>query len=398
MGKHSRTIDRRTFTIAAGGAAIAAVPAARALAQSASPVVGPTGTVVAEGLWNPRFLAFTDDGSLYVTEVGVGGDEVFTFGPPEATPVDAAEATPASGPPATRGTTGQVSVVAPDGTLSVVVGGLPSYSAGVGPCGICVQDGTVYFTVGGTAVLAQQTPLDGENTLQKIDLAAGTASIVAEFNTYEIENNPDGTDINPNLYSVSVGDSDGRLTVNDAGSNTIFSVDGATGEFTLRGIVPDLNTLTANSDTPHTDDPARQPVPTGGVYKGTTYYTAILSEGWPVDGPSILKVDGDGLFATFTSVAAGLSMVTGTAVGPDGNIYFVQLFDDLASGAPIGSVNRLNLADGTHEAVVPGLTMPHGITFDGDGNLYVTTQVLMSAPGVAMGQIMRFDGIGAPTA
>src|SRR5690349_13596974 len=64
MGSRSRTIDRRTFTIAAGGAAIAAVPTARALAQSATPVAGPAGTVVAEGLWNPRFLAFADDGSL----------------------------------------------------------------------------------------------------------------------------------------------------------------------------------------------------------------------------------------------------------------------------------------------------------------------------------------------
>ena len=407
----SSSLNRRTFTIATGAAALAAGTVSRATAQDATPVEGeapglpplPEGaTVVATGLFNPRYIAFADDGTLYVTEQGVGGDEALAppapEGTPQATPVTA-EGTPAPAEEetVTRGYTGQITQVDPDGTQSVTITGLASYSIGVGPTGIAVQDGLVYFSIGGAAVSAGAEPLTGENGLHSFDPATGTSTQLAEFNTYEIENNPDGTDVNPNLYAVSVGDSDGRLTVNDAGSNTIFSVDPATGEFSLRGIVPDLNGLTAKDEEGAiTDDPARQPVPTGGTFVGTAYHTAILSEMWPENGPSIVKVDGDGQFATFTSVYRGGSFVTGLATGPDGKIYFSQLFDDPSSGAPFGTIFRVNTADGTAEPVVEGLMMPHGIAFDGDGNLYATVYALVSSPGAPAGQVVRIDGIAAP--
>lgn len=401
----SQSMNRRTFTVASGAAVLAAGTVTRAMAQEASPVADgapglpplPEGAVVyAQGLYNPRYLAFADDGTLYVTEAGVGGDEVFVSGVPteeEATPVDgAAEATPVAeeaAPPATRGYTGQVSAIAPDGTQSVAVSGLASYSDGVGPTGVTVQDGIVYFTIGGAAVLAGAELLDGENGLFSFDPASGEVAQIAEFSTYEIENNPDGTDVNPNLYSLSSGDNDGRLTLNDAGSNTVFSVDAATGEFQLRAVVPDLATLL-----PDSGNEARQPVPTGGTYHKGAYHTTLLSEFWPADGPSVLKIDGDGDFASFTSVTTGRSFVTGLASGPDGNLYIAQLFDDPA-GAPIGTIFRI-LPDGTAEPAVEGLVMPHGITFDGDGNLFVTTMVLMSGPGAPAGQVVRIDGIAPP--
>jgi sugar lactone lactonase YvrE len=350
--------------------------------------------VVAEGLYNPRYMAFADDGTMYVTEVGVGGDEMFGAPAPEASPVtDSAEATPLAeeeaGPPPTRGYTGQISAITPDGTQSVVVSGLASYSDGVGPVGITIQDGIVYFTVGGAAVLAGAELLDGENCLFAFDPASGEVTQIAEFSSYEIDNNPDGTDINPNLYAVSSGDNDGRLTVNDAGSNTVFSVDVTNGALQLKAVVPDLAALL-----PESDNEPRQPVPTGGVFHKGGYHITLLSEFWPEDGPSVLKIDGDGDFASFTSVTTGRSFLTGIASGPDGNLYVSQLFDD-PTGPPVGTIFRI-LPDATAEAVVEGLVMPHGITFDGDGNLFVTTMVLMSGPGAPAGQIVRIDGIAAP--
>jgi sugar lactone lactonase YvrE len=109
----------------------------------------------------------------------------------------------------------------------------------------------------------------------------------------------------------------------------------------------------------------------------------------------VLRVDGDGLFATFTSVTTGRSMVTGLAVGPDGQLYLSQLFDSF-DGPPVGTVFRVDVADGAVEPVVDGLVMPHGIAFDGEGNLYVTIYTLMSGPGAPAGQVVRFDGIAAP--
>ncbi|HYI25142.1 MAG TPA: ScyD/ScyE family protein [Thermomicrobiales bacterium] len=407
MTLKSASMDRRTFTMATGAAALAAGTVGTVSAQEASPAAGgesmglpplPEGaTVVATGLYNPRYIAFADDGTMYITEVGTGGDEPFVFGPPAeesaspvAEPVVEEEATPSADapPPSTRGYTGQITAIAPDGTQSVAVSGLASYSDGVGPQGIAVQDGLVYFTIGGSAVFAGVEPLIGENVLHSFDPATGTVTEIAEFNTYEIENNPDGTDVNPNIYAVSVGDSDGRLTVNDAGGNTVYSVDPATGEFQVRAVFPTLDQIVPDAGF----DP-RQVVPTAGVFKGTTYHTAFLSEFWPAEAPSVVSVAGDGAFATWTSVTTGRSFVTGLAVAPDGNLYLSQLFDD-PEGAPVGTIFRI-LADGTVEPVVEGLVMPHGITFDGDGNLYVTIYILMSGPGMPAGQVVRFDGIGA---
>jgi hypothetical protein len=406
MSLKSASMDRRVFSMAAGAAAIAA-GTARASAQEASPAAGgdmglpplPEGaTVVATGLYNPKYIAFADDGTMYVTEIGVGGDEVFAAGPPAeesaspvAEPVVADDATPAAdaAPPSTRGYTGQITAVAPDGTQSVVVSGLASYSDGVGPTGIAVQDGLVYFSIGGAAVGLGAEPLTGENGVHSFDPATGEVAQIAELNTYEAENNPDGTDVNPNLYALSVGDSDGRLTVNDAGGNTVYSVDPATGEIQLRVVFPTLDQIV-----PDAGFEPRQVVPTGGAFKGTTYHTAFLSEFWPPDAPSVVSVAGDGAFATWASVTTGRSFVTGLAVAPDGNLYLSQLFDN-PEGAPVGTIFRI-LADGTVEPVVEGLVMPHGIAFDGDGNLYVTIYILMSGPGMPAGQVVRFDGIGAP--
>jgi hypothetical protein len=395
-------IDRRAFTVATGAAVLSVGAVTRGFAQDATPVEGEGGpglpplpegaVIVAEGLFNPRYLAFTDDGTLYVTEIGTGGDELFPPVAAGATPI-AEAGTPVAEeeamPPSTRGYTGQISAIAPDGTVTPVISGLASYSDGVGPIGLAMQDGMLYFTIGGMAVSVGVEILDGENGLFQLDPATGEAVQIAEFNTYEIENNPDGTDVNPNLYQVSVGDTDGRLTVNDAGSNTVFSVDAATGEFQLRAVVPDLATLL-----PDSDNEPRQPVPTAGVYHKGAYHLSLLSEFWPVDGPSVVKVDGDGDFATFTSVTTGRSFVTGLASGPDGNLYLSQLFDDPA-GAPIGTIFRV-LPDGTAEPAVEGLVMPHGITFDGDGNLYVTIYTLMSGPGMPAGAVVRIDGVAPP--
>ena len=54
--------------------------------QGATPVdVGPGGppvpegcSVIAEGLINPRYVAVGDDGAIYISEAGTGGDEVLS--------------------------------------------------------------------------------------------------------------------------------------------------------------------------------------------------------------------------------------------------------------------------------------------------------------------------------
>ena len=67
--------------------------------------------VIAAGLNSPRGIAYDDDGNLYVTEAGAGGDTVLLL--QEDAQINA-------------GLSGQVLKIAPDGTTSVAVPALTS--------------------------------------------------------------------------------------------------------------------------------------------------------------------------------------------------------------------------------------------------------------------------------
>ena len=408
MARASKTTSRRTFvtTAAAVSAGVAAgLPAFRtALAQDATPApeggMGlpplPEGAlVVADGLYNPRFIAVADDGTLYITENGVGGDEVISQpetgvseveGTPGATPVAGESAEQM--PPSTRGYTGQVSRVTPDGAQSVVASGLVSYSDGVGPVGISINNGEIYFATGGMGVGLGIDPLPEENKIYRLDAETGTAEEVADVGTYEVENNPDGADVNPNLYQMA-NLPDGRLIVTDAGGNTVFGVDPATGEVELLAVVPDLSGL---PNAPEGTDP-RQSVPTGVVAAGENVFVGLLSEFWPEGVPSVLLWNPDG---TFSAAGGTLSFNVGLAIGPDGHMYASELFGFAEGAAEPGPGRVVRVyGDGLVEPVLEGVMMPHGLGFDVAGNMYVAINTLMSGPGMPAGQVIRVDGVAA---
>lgn len=409
MSIFEESMSRRTFaksTAAVSAGVILGVPAAPAvMAQEATPVgdAGPGlppppegSTVVAEGLWNPRFLAFGDDGTLYITENGIGGDEVIdnpfigtseVEGTPAATPV-AEEAGP---PPSTRGYTGQISQVTADGTQSVVVEGLLSYSDGAGPNGIALGPNEIYFAIGGISVGAGAEPLPEENTVNRYVLGADAPELIAALGVFEVDNNPDGEDVNPNLYGMATA-ADGRLHVADAGGNAIYAVDPATGEFEVAAVVPTLGELPGEFDAAEMAE--RQGVPTGvAVGADGTTYVGLLSEFWPEGAPSVLTLQEDG---TFAGAGGPLMFNVAVTIGPDGLVYASQLFSftEGATEPGPGRVVRIT-ADSTVEPVVEAVFMPHGLAFDADGNLYVAINSLMSGPGMAAGQVVRVDGVVA---
>jgi sugar lactone lactonase YvrE len=374
------------------------------VAQDATPTDGalPAGcTVVADGLINPRFIAIASDGTLYVTEAGTGGDEALT--PPEGEAEEGA-------PPATRGTTGQVTAVSPDGTQTVVASGLASYSEGVGPAGIVLGDGVIWISIGGGYGLLGIDPLENEGGIVQIDVATGAATLVADLGAYEIANNPDGTDVNPNLYGMDMG-ADGMLYVNDAGGNTVYRVDPATGEFALLGIVPGPvppgaeGTPPAEEEQPVEDEasPAAEEelgpphaVPTG-LHVGADGNVYVATLGAFIPGAAqVLIAQADGSFAD--TGATGLTVGIGVALGPDGSLYVSQLATFTSETEPPGPGNVVRIGpDGTAEIVVDGIPFAHGIAFDDAGNLYVVANSTSFGPPTGPGQVWRCDGI-APAA
>ncbi|MGI8483267.1 MAG: ScyD/ScyE family protein [Thermomicrobiales bacterium] len=389
-------MNRRKAVVMAGGVVTAAALARPAFAQDASPEASPAAqgpgmppipegaVVVAEGLWNPGDLAFGDDGTLYIAETGVGGGN----GSPDAPPPEATPNADGSLPlgPA-MAVPAQISAVAPDGTQSV----LTTEAGGVG---IGVFDGSVYVSTGGGSVGSGFAPQPTENTVSAVEIATGTVRKVADLGTYEVANNPDGLDVNPNLYGLDV-DADGQLYVADAGGNTIYKIDPVSGEFSLFAVVPNLTDLTGATPTAaeEAQQPGpRQPVPTGVVVEaGGNINVSLLGEGW--SGPSILAYAPDG---TYTEGVSGLAMIVDITLGPDGLLYACQLTADFSGEMPApGNVLRIN-ADGTVEAAVEGLFFPHGIVFDAKGNLFVSTNSIISSPEAALGQVLRIDGVATP--
>lgn len=368
---------RRRFALT--GAMLAAAPAVRVrhvAAQGVPPTEEvlpplPAGaTVIADGLINPRHLAIAPDGTIYVVEMGTGGDEETPRSP--------------------RGYTGRISRIAPDGASDVLVPGLVSYGEGVGAAGVALLDGALYFTLGGVGVDGDFPPLPEENTLNRADPATGDTALVAALGQYEVDTNPDRSDVSTNLYGIAPG-RDGSLLVTDAGANVLYRVDPASGRFELVSVIPGLPRIAGRE--PAEGERHRQSVPTAlAVNDEGVIHVSLLSQGWPADAPSVVTVDDDG---TFTPVLLGGSMVISIAFGPDGALYFSQLLDAGRGSSRIGSVRRV-LADGASEPVVEELTLPHGIAFDGDGNLFVSTNALLSTADEALGQVLCFDRIAPP--
>jgi hypothetical protein len=349
---------------------VSAQEASPAAEQGGMPPLPAGATVVAEGLWNPANIAFDADGNLYVAEGGIPG-----AGPEEGgTPV-------AAGSPAPEPfVQGQVTKIAPDGTASVLATGL------LGAVGIKVHNGVLYVSSGGGSIGSGLTPLPIENTINSVDLATGAVTLVASLGQYEADNNPDGTDVNPNLYGLDIN-ADGQLFVADAGGNAIYQVNTATGDFSLFAVVPDLNTLTGA--TPVAGEESRQPVPTSvNIDANGNLIVGLLGEFWP--GPSIVNFAPDG---SWTPGPGGLSFFVSATIGPDGLLYTTQLSDDFSGEQPApGSIRRVN-ADGTIETVIEGILFPHGLAFDTAGNLFVTANSIISGPDAPLGQVLRFDGV-----
>ncbi len=394
------------------GVAVGLLSSSSAFAlQEATPDASPVGppplpegcTVIASELVNPRFVAVGDDGTIYVSEAGVGGDEVLE--PPAdpvatpdspGTPAPVEEGGPPSGP-ATRGTTGQVTMISPDGEQSVLAGDLPSYSMGIestGPAGIAVADGQILLAVGGagpgTAII---DALPNENSVVSIDPETGEATLLADIGAYERSDNPDGFAIDSNLYGIDVAD-DGTIYVNDAGGNTTYRVPAEGGDPEVLAVHPGIP-FPEGLEAPPEGNPFRDgameldPVPTGILAVDSGVLVGYLSGGpFPPGAAQIVEVAENG---AISDNATGLTMVVGLATGPNDQLYASQISTNFLGEMPEpGNVVRV-LEDGSQEVVVDGLPLPNGIAFDENGDLLVVVNTL--SLGEPNGQLLRCEGM-----
>ncbi|MBP5973538.1 ScyD/ScyE family protein [Brasilonema sp. CT11] len=378
-------------------------------------------SVVADGLDNPRGIAFGSDGSIYVTQSGKGGDG---NGGVNCIPSPSAQYIPLC-----SGNTGAVTKITADGQKVPVLTNLPSIALtpsgeqAAGPADIKFDSkGNAYVLYGlagdpNSRDTKLQSPLLGQ--LYKIDLNTGSLTSLADFASYEAKNNPDGTDLISNPYAFAIkGDT---AYVVDGGGNSIYSVglDGSgiknVAAIPEKLISPDklqFPTLPEGTADPTGGAPlppgytiapnglpvSNQSVPTGIAVApdGSLTLSEYTYFPYPEKEARILKVDPDTLQTQV--LADGFTQLTGVTYDSDGNLYALQHINQsewkaiqqggVITGDISGSVIEI-AKDGTRKTIWSGdgLEAASELTFGPDGDLYISNRARLAGTG----QVIKID-------
>ena len=311
------------------------------------------GELVLGDLGAPRALAFDTDGNLLVAVAGTGGETEFTMPGPEGESAVHA------------GLSGRVVSIAPDGTATDLIMGLPSYAMEMETLGVyrIIPHGEslwLLFTGAG----AGNTGAFWQDSVVEYDAETLTVKTVINLNYFEATEDPDGNGYDTNVADIAWG-ADGTLYIVDAGGNDLLS-------WTVEG---GLQLVHAWVD---------DPVPTSiEVAENGDLYIGFLGAGFAPNAGKIEHWSGGELVETFSS----LNTVSDILLDGD-TLYAVQLTVFTDQGPGPGSVVMVN-ADGA-TPVVEGLPAPFGIAKGADGALYITFGTVAFAPGMT-GGVVRLE-------
>ena len=317
------------------------------LAASAGDYVG---TVIVQGLHNPRQLAFAPDGSLYITEAGVasgGGPSTIVRGETQ-TYTETGSLTRYAGGIASRVLTGLPSVY---GATSLDV---------VGPNGIAFGSGGTMAVVigGGVNPLVRATDLAPLGaSLQQLRLPTGTV----DLGMFEAVHNPAGGPVDSDPWHVA-SMPNGAFLVTDSGGNSLLRVD-AGGTVSL---VASFASRALGGPFP------TEPVPTGVAVgpDGAIYVSELTGFPFIPGAARIYRIAPGG---TPTVFATGFTMLSDLAFAADGTLYALE-YDSNGLLAPgdQGALWKVNV-DGSRTLVYAGsdLVDPTGLAIR-DGAFYIS--------------------------
>lgn len=346
---------------------------------------------IATGLDNPRGMAVTETGVIYVVEAGQGGSRCLPGGPEGRF---------------CYGKSGAVTKIE-NGRKSRVLGGLPSASGEDG--GFAAGPHDVTFTGSGAGQRlfvtvgegARRATGDGRFS-RLLGIAGGNTRNVANLLRFERENNSDGAEdpftgdpeLNSNPYST-VSYANGTHIVADAGANALIKV-GPDGKLSVRAVFP----------TRRVANPGDFGLPPGFRYQsvpdavaagpGGTLYVGELT-GYPFlkGAARVYKVRPDSRVPRV--YAEGFTNIIDIAVGRDGSVYVLELLEDglLQAEEPGGSLagRLVRISPTGRQAVIAdgddGLTAPAGLAIGPKGAIYISNKGVFADEGEVLRLLRR---------
>lgn len=354
MSPYARSVRRVTVrtTVLAAIFALLLLPLT-ALAQPAS------FEIVAEGLNNPRGLAFAPNGQLYVAEAGTGNNDAAILG-----------------------------INMKKGTTESLVTGLPSYTAAMGDI-VGVHDvsfqgrGNLLAPIGLGADPTTRAGGSKFGWLLKVP-PSGKVQFRADVAGYESIANPHPAALDSNPYSVQALP-DGNAVVADAGANALFHVNLGTGAVSTLAVFPDRDV--AAPFPPFTA--SAQAVPNAVTLgpDGALYVGQLLGFPFTPGESKVFRVTMDGSVSDF---ATGFTSIIDVTFDRHGNLYVLEIAKNgllaaFGSGDFTGALIRV-APDGTRtEIASEGLFAPGGVAIGPDGAAYVTNVSIASGGG----QVLR---------
>ena len=330
--------------------------------------------VVADGLDNPRGLAFAPNGLLFVAEAGEGGDNCFTPDPGDPTFV------------VCTGDTGAISEInLKKGTQTRVATGFPSRAApdgfeAIGPSDISFQgQGNGFVAIGLGADPAFRDLLGNGFGWLARTTPSGQWSNRVDVAQYEVDYNPDGGLVDSNPYSVQALSGNTAL-VADAGANALLHTNIATGAIQTVAVFPERVVPV---------DPMLQAIfglppfmPAESVPNAVTlgpdgaYYVAELL-GFPfTPGESrVYRIVPGQQPEVF---AAGFTSIIDIGFDQQGNLYVLEvakngLVAGFIFGDWTGALIKVEAGTGVQSEIASaGLWAPGGLAVAADGTFYVS--------------------------
>ncbi|MBD2068622.1 ScyD/ScyE family protein [Leptolyngbya sp. FACHB-671] len=334
--------------------------------------------VLANGLDGPRGLTFGSDGALYVTEAGRGGPGASIPSPSIPNAV------------LSYGATGAITRIQ-DGVVERVVTGLPSLALPDGSDAAGINDiefdayGNAYGIVGfaGNPALrdsiVQVPDFSQLITIENFDDDASWTRLV-DLGAYEQANNPDGQDVNTNLFDLLIEDN--TAYVLDAGGNDLLSLKAfSSAEPTLETVLPTRAAINPSTG----EEIVQQSVPTSITVgpDGAFYVSELTAFPFEEGNARVYRIGEEGEPEVY---AEGFTNIIDLKFDQSGGLYVLEYdADAILNGGEAGALIYVSPDGSTRNTITDELINPTGLTLGSNGDIYISNKGFV--PG--QGEVLR---------